>query len=117
MDANFHQFTKQARDAKKAKQAQIRFGKEVTGRGKTQDLVLISGSKPEHQKQIKPKMARVVAFGERPLGHAAPRSHAISARSNPPKQKKNDGCSRIERRPRIIACAEKCAPPRVCRNS
>jgi len=89
MDANFYQFRKQARDAKKAKQAQIRFGKEVTGRGKTQDLVLISGSKPEHQKQIKPKMARVVAFGERPLGHAAPRSHAISARSNPPKQKKN----------------------------
>ena len=90
MDANFYQFRKQARDAKMAKHAQIRFSKEVTGRGKTQDLVLISGSKPEHQKQIKPKMARVVAFGERPLGQAAPRSHAISARSSPPKHKKND---------------------------
>eukprot|EP00035_Acanthoeca_spectabilis_P017075 m.356710 g.356710 ORF g.356710 m.356710 type:complete len:343 (-) comp16606_c0_seq6:2021-3049(-) len=91
MDANFYQFVKNARSLKKAHQTQIQFSKEVTGRGRTQDLVSIAGSKPDAMKDMTPKYAKPVAFsGERPLGQPA-KGRAIPARFDPPtsRQKKN----------------------------
>lgn len=89
MDNRFYSFAKSLQDKKKALHNQKRFDKEVTGKGATQDLVLISGSTPTHQQQPKFKLARPVSFaGLPPLG-AGPRGKTISARGDPPTSKKH----------------------------
>jgi len=87
MDTRFHNFTQAIRDVKRAAHTQQRFSQEVTGAGKTQDLVLISGSKPEAMKRIKQTYAKPVGFsGEASLG--ANRGRKIHASSDAPKSKK-----------------------------
>ena len=90
MDTRFHNFTQTIRDVKRAEHTQQRFSKEVTGRGNTQNLVSVAGSKPEGIKQIKQTYAKPVSFsGETPLG--AERGRHIAASADAPKSKKNDG--------------------------
>ena len=90
MDTRFHNFTQTIRDVERAEHTQQRFSKEVTGRGNTQNLVSVAGSKPEGIKQIKQTYAKPVSFsGETPLG--AERGRHIAASADAPKSKKNDG--------------------------
>ena len=89
MDQRYYQYVKNKRDVKRAHNTQQAWDREVTGKGKTQDLSLISGSAPDKQKQIKTKLAPPTAFAGQPkMGSRTGKT--ISARSDAPKQKKND---------------------------
>jgi hypothetical protein len=93
MDTRFHNFTQAIRDVKRATHTQQRFSQEVTGTGKTQELVQISGSKPGEAKQIKQTYAKPVAFAQQePLG--ANRGRSIAVSKGAPVQKKNEGLNK-----------------------
>lgn len=93
MDTRFHNFTQAIKDVRRATHTQQRFSQEVTGTGKTQKLVQISGSKPGETKRIKQTYAKPVAFAqEEPLG--ANRGRSIAVSKGAPEQKKNDGLNK-----------------------
>ena len=73
MDSQFYEYAKSVHDKKKAMQTIQQFAKEVTGKGKTQEAVSMSGSKPTQYRPPKPKYAHPTSFsGLPPLG-AGPR--------------------------------------------
>ena len=89
MDTRFYNFSKAVNDLNKAKHNQVRFSKEVTGKGKTQDLVQMSGSRPGPLQNKRTKLAPAVSFvREAPLGQA--KGKKINAASDAPKRKKKD---------------------------
>ena len=97
MDSQFYEYAKSVHDKKKAMQTIQQFAKEVTGKGKTQEAVSMSGSKPTQYRPPKPKYAHPTSFsGLPPLG-AGPRGKTIKAHGQPPKAKKNDGVGIVKK--------------------